>query len=231
MAFNKQISIFWPRGVRIYVYDENMVLIDESRDRRYDLHDNLFQTWPEDKRVVFLGFRIRSKNWPCWNEDALNWIERRITWDFKFDGDLVKISRQTKSKRGPCKTEFIWKVRLSWYWIDYEENIMQTVIQILCKGGKSLREVIANDGKLEEHNLYLARFRQQGRSPGWAKVRSKTGAAGAINFVWSASSRTLTCRVVTKFGNRPYQVVGDFIAYLLARHSRRMITVVISQSK
>jgi hypothetical protein len=62
-------------------------------------------------------------------------------------------------------------------------------------------------------------------------LRSAEGERGAINCAWSGSSHTLTCRVVTKKRNPPFNIVGDFIAYLLARHSRRILTVLISQVK
>jgi|ERR1039458_6329310 hypothetical protein len=108
---------------------------------------------------------------------------------------------------------------------------MQTVIQVLCKGSKSLRDAISNDAKLEDYRLSLVQSKRQHRYPGWAKVRSSEGEPGAINLVWSGSSRTLTCRVVTRHGNRPYNIVGDFIAYLLARQSNRIVTVVLSRTK
>ena len=108
---------------------------------------------------------------------------------------------------------------------------MQTVLQVLCKGGKSLRDVVASDAKLEDYRLQLVHSRRQHRSPGWAKVKSTEGEPGAINIVWSGPSHTLTCRVVTKKGNRPCNIVGDFITYLLARHSGRIVTVLISQVK
>lgn len=108
---------------------------------------------------------------------------------------------------------------------------MQTVIQVLCKGDKSLRDSIANDTRLKEYNLYLVHSKKQHRSPGWAKVRSASREWGAINLVWSSSAHTLTCRVVTKKGHMPYMIVGDFVAYLLACHNKRIVTIVLSRNK
>ncbi len=105
---------------------------------------------------------------------------------------------------------------------------MQLVIQVLCKGSKSLRDTIAGDGRLGDYCLRKVHSKRKHRSPGWAKVRSSDAKPGAINFVWSGSSQTLTCRVVTKRGNKPHDIVGDFIAYLFARHSSRVVTVVMS---
>ena len=46
-----------------------------------------------------------------------------------------------------------------------------------------------------------------------------------INLEWHGRSGTLICRVVTKFGNKPNSIVGDFIDYLLARHQGRILSV------
>jgi len=75
------------------VYEEDMHVIDESKDRRYDLHDNLFQTWPESHRTVYLGIETSSKNWPVWDEESLQWIEKLIVWDLNFDGEDVDVTR------------------------------------------------------------------------------------------------------------------------------------------
>ena len=106
---------------------------------------------------------------------------------------------------------------------------MQTVIQVVCKGGKSLRDVIASDKKVEDYRIKLVHSKRQHRSPGWAKLTSTVGEPGAINFQRNGSSHTLTCRVVTKNRNKPYNIVGDFVAYLLAKYSKRIVTVLISR--
>ena len=108
---------------------------------------------------------------------------------------------------------------------------MKTVIQVLCKRGPSLREAISSDTHLEYQYLKLVRGKKQGRSPGWAKVHSNRGCAGAINIDWNSTSQTLMCWVVTKKGNKPFDIAGDFISYLLARHSKRILTIVLSQAK
>lgn len=100
--------IYWPRGVRLYVYDEDMHFIGESRDRKYDLNDNLVQAW--DERTVYLGVEIHSKNWPVWDEESLKWIESRIVWDLQFDGNEVELTRHTQRVLGPCTEEFIWRL-------------------------------------------------------------------------------------------------------------------------
>ena len=106
---------------------------------------------------------------------------------------------------------------------------MQTVIQVLCRGNRSLREEITHDTELEDYRLYLVHSKRQHRSPGWAKVRSLNADPGALNFDWNGPSRTLTCRVVTRKKKKPYNIVGDFVAYLMACHTKRIATIIVSR--
>lgn len=110
MPLRKPRTNDWPPQVHLYVYDEEMRLIEESRNRKYDLNDNLFQVWYEDHRTVYLGVETASKNWPVWGEDSLQWIEARIVWDLKFDGNEVSLSRHTQQTGRPCTEEFIWRL-------------------------------------------------------------------------------------------------------------------------
>ena len=110
MPLKPQNNNNWPPRVRLYVYDEDMLLIDQSKDAKYDLNDNLFQVWATHSRTVYLGIETASKNWPVWDEDSLKWIEERIVWDLRFDGNEVEVSRHTQQIGRPCTEEFIWKV-------------------------------------------------------------------------------------------------------------------------
>jgi len=60
------------------------------------------------------------------------------------------------------------------------------------------------------------------------ETQSARGEWGVINFEWNNSARTLICRVITKLRNKPYNLIGDFIAYLLARQNKKIITIVMS---
>ena len=101
---------------------------------------------------------------------------------------------------------------------------MQTVIQVITSGRGSLREKIMNDSQLGRFDLIPTEHMRPGRPHGWAKIHSET-AHGAINLEWHARSGTLICRVVTKSGNKPNSIIGDFIDYLLARHQSRILAV------
>ena len=101
---------------------------------------------------------------------------------------------------------------------------MQTVIQVITSGRGSLREKIMNDIQLKQFDLIPTEHMRPGRPHGWAKIHSET-AHGAINLEWHGRSGTLICRVVTKLGNKPNSIIGDFIDYLLARHQSRILAI------
>jgi hypothetical protein len=103
---------------------------------------------------------------------------------------------------------------------------MQTVVQVITAGRGSLREKIMTDSRLGRFGLVPTEHQRPGRPHGWAKIHSDA-AHGAINLEWHARSSTLICRVVTRFGNKPNSIIGDFIDYLLARHQRRIIAIQI----
>ena len=102
-----QHPIYWPRGVRIIVYDEDRAVVARSRDRTYDLVDNVFLH--DDDRIVYVGVAVHSKNWRFWNTETLERIEERIRWDMEFDALRARIKR-TSRPGGPCSKEFVWKV-------------------------------------------------------------------------------------------------------------------------
>lgn len=105
---------------------------------------------------------------------------------------------------------------------------MQTVIQVVTSGRGSLRDKIMSDPQLErKFKLVPSEHQRPGRPHGWAKIHSARGAHGAINLEWHARTCVLICRVVTKFGNKPNSIIGDFMDYLLARHQSRILAILI----
>ena len=105
---------------------------------------------------------------------------------------------------------------------------MQTLVQVICSPGTSLRDAIANDAKLYGYGFEIVRERKAGRSPGWTKLRSWVkGRCGSLNIQWSSATKILTCRVINKGSGKPNLVIGDFVNYLLQRHRRRIRHVVV----
>lgn len=105
---------------------------------------------------------------------------------------------------------------------------MQSVIQVTCYRGGSLREALANDKHLAEYHLAVARQKTSGRNPGWAKIHSTApDVHGAINLEWDPTTKTLMARVVTKGKSTPDRITGDFIAYLFRRQRRRIRSILL----
>lgn len=106
---------------------------------------------------------------------------------------------------------------------------MQTVVQVFCTPGRSLRDAISGDRRLDRHSLDVIAAHKPGRNPGWLKLRSrKPERRGAINIEWNRDLRLLTCRIVTKLRNRPNMIASDFVDYLLSRHWRRIESITIA---
>lgn len=105
---------------------------------------------------------------------------------------------------------------------------MQTLIQVLCNNGPSLRDAVVNDSKLEKFNLVVRSKQSQGRAPGWAKIGSDL-VPGAINLDWDAANKILNCRVVNRGAARPDAIAGFLVEYLLARRRSRIQSIHISR--
>jgi|SRR5690349_2600517 hypothetical protein len=105
---------------------------------------------------------------------------------------------------------------------------MQTVVQVVCTRGHSLRDAIANDTRLRKHGLEILQEKKPGRSPGWMKVHS-TGSnrGGSMNLQWDGATNILTCRVINRGSGRPNLIIGDFVDYLLSKYRRRIKLVTV----
>src|SRR5258708_1577778 len=102
--------ILWPIGTRLFVYDRAKLLVDKSRNRKYDLNDNLFQAWSD--RLIYLEVEVHNELWKLWDSKALTWIERRIRWDLRFDGNEFNLRRHTRRRGYPCAEGFLWMIHV-----------------------------------------------------------------------------------------------------------------------
>jgi len=64
------------------------------------------------------------------------------------------------------------------------------------------------------------------RSPGWAKIKGFK-LHGVLNVEWEGGQRMLTVRAIAKKGNNPHDLMGQFVAYLLKFHQRRVDFITI----
>jgi hypothetical protein len=105
---------------------------------------------------------------------------------------------------------------------------LQTLVQVICTPGSSVRDAIANDPKLDTHDFEVVLERKSGRFPGWTKLRSHAeGRRGSINIQWNGATKVLSCRVVNKGSGKPNLIIGDFVDYLLQRHRRRVKIITV----
>jgi hypothetical protein len=102
---------------------------------------------------------------------------------------------------------------------------MQIQMQAFGRRQGSLRKIIADDLLAHPHPvLFLQEFKSPERAPGWSKILG-IDLPGALNIKWEASSRMLTARAIAKRGNTPHKLLGEFIAYLIERHGRKVASV------
>jgi len=103
---------------------------------------------------------------------------------------------------------------------------VQTLVQVVCTSGRSLRDAIVNDRGLARFQLEVLKKKQPGRTRGWAKLYG-TGPdrQGAVNVEWDADAFILLCRVVNRGKGRPNLIIGDLTNYLLRKHRSRIIAI------
>jgi hypothetical protein len=103
---------------------------------------------------------------------------------------------------------------------------MQLLVQVVCKPGRSVRDVIAKHRKIEDYRLVVSQQKNPERPNGWTKVHStRPDAHGAINIQWQSNCNLLLARVVTRARGNPSLITADFIEFLLARLGRRVDSV------
>ena len=86
---------------------------------------------------------------------------------------------------------------------------MQTLVQVVCSKGKSLRDVITNDAKLYKFGLEIYKKQQPGRQHGWAKIKSnEPDRQGALNIEWDSDTNILLCRVINRGAGDPIASSG-----------------------
>ncbi len=103
---------------------------------------------------------------------------------------------------------------------------MEVLIRVICKSHGSLREKIVNDmKKLNKYDLMVSNIKKAGRNPGWSKIHSDEY-FGAINIYWDSRTCTLVCKVVTRRSNKPDDITGAFMAYLIAHHRKRIKAII-----
>jgi len=104
----------WPPYSELKFYDDTPNIICSTKDRYFDLADNLdyLANNINHTYTIFFGLKTISHAWKTWNEDNLDKIEKAIKYDFEFDGLKVDIERITKTTKNNehCHDQFVWKL-------------------------------------------------------------------------------------------------------------------------
>lgn len=110
---------------------------------------------------------------------------------------------------------------------------MHVVMYVMAKPNQpSLRELIADDlsGRDRGDGFEVVSRHTKGRSNGWSKIH-KPGSPGALNVEWDADAKTLVVRAVTRGGNKPDELIGTFVGYLLRVHGKRISSITMRTLK
>ena len=110
---------------------------------------------------------------------------------------------------------------------------MKVRFWVVSAQGQSLRESLNNDldkdrDRPEEKMKYPVRLEKAhtpDRFPGWSWVHSRTGGKGSIKYRWNPHLHILECWAITKMGNRPSKLIGEFVESVLNSQRRRIKSV------
>jgi hypothetical protein len=102
---------------------------------------------------------------------------------------------------------------------------MQIQMQAFAKNPKSLRKIITDDLCYHDHEvLYVEKCLDLQRPKGWGKILGHK-IPGVLNIEWDPDQQMLIVRAIAKKGNKPYQLLGVFMHYLMERHGRKITSI------
>jgi len=81
-----------------------------------------------------------------------------------------------------------------------------------------------------KHPVRLNKEWKRDRPDGWSSIRSTNGGKGSLKYRWNPQLRILECWAVTKAGNRPSQLIGEFVEMILSTQKPRVRSIHIEVS-
>lgn len=111
-------QLIWPPRTQLTVSMRRGKVVLESRNCRYSLSDQVMLCSGQNYLTAHLSVSTKADGWTVWNDEALEYVERRIKYDLEFDGYRVSVQRITPvpRRRAPCTTPFQWKLRIRPGW-------------------------------------------------------------------------------------------------------------------
>lgn len=97
---------------------------------------------------------------------------------------------------------------------------------------KSLNHTLARDSDRvnPKQPVRLKKQKKQDRPDGWSWVLSRNGGKGSLKYRWNSHLRILECWAVAKVGNRPSQLMSEFVETLLSTQKPRVRSIHIEVS-
>ena len=110
---SQDIHKFPPKSL-ISFYNGRGKLLRTTKERRFDLADNLMLWRPHYSRTVYMGIVVNtlSDKWTVWDNDAMTHIENLIKRDLECDAYHVRIFRLCPVGVMGCDEEFRWKLMI-----------------------------------------------------------------------------------------------------------------------
>ena len=93
----------------------------------------------------------------------------------------------------------------------------------------SLNKHLDSDQSRSNDNAYypvkLAKQKKGDRPEGWSWVRSRYQGKGSVRYRWNYKLKILECWAVTKEGNRPFQIIGEFVETVLNSQKHKVKSI------
>jgi hypothetical protein len=83
----------------------------------------------------------------------------------------------------------------------------------------------SRDGEKAYYPVKLVKQKKEGRPEGWSWVRSRYEGKGAVRYRWNTQLKILECWAVTKGGNRPFQIIGEFVETVLNSQKHKVKSI------
>ncbi len=103
-------SYNWPKGALLTITDMDGDMLCQSRQRKFDLSDNLMLYHDDDNLLV--NFSLSQGDSDVWSNTYLNKVESLICYDLACDGYKVDINRLSEVDM-PCDGAFFWQLYIS----------------------------------------------------------------------------------------------------------------------
>lgn len=97
---------------------------------------------------------------------------------------------------------------------------------------KFVNESLAKDNarRTPMQPVSLEQQKKSDRKGGWSWIHSRNGGKGSLKYRWNGQLKILECWAVTKSGNRPSQLIGEFVETLLNSQKKRIRSIHIEVS-